>query len=45
MVSFADTLFEGSIPRKKVAQVCVDSLFKDDYQQRILEIVAQSTEV
>ena len=45
VVSSADTLFEGSIPRKKVAQVCVDSLFKDDYQQRILEIVAQSTEV
>ena len=45
VVSFADTLFEGSIPRKKVAQVCVDSLFKDDVQQRILEIVTQPTEV
>ncbi|MDJ0660085.1 MAG: SDR family oxidoreductase [Crocosphaera sp.] len=44
MVSSADTLFEGSIPRIKVAQVCVDSLFKDDYQQRILEIITQSTE-
>lgn len=45
LVSSADTLFEGSIPRIKVAQVCVDSLFKDDYQQRILEIVTQPTEV
>lgn len=45
LVSSADTLFEGSIPRTKVAQVCVDSLFKDDYQQRILEIVTQPTEV
>ncbi|MGK7879482.1 MAG: SDR family oxidoreductase [Crocosphaera sp.] len=45
LVSSADTLFEGSIPRIKVAQVCVDSLFKDDYQQRILEIVTQPTTV
>ena len=45
LVSSADTLFEGSIPRTKVAQVCVDSLFKDDYQQRILEIITQPTEV
>ncbi len=41
LLSSADTLFEGSIPRTKVAQVCVDSLFKDDYQQRILEIITQ----
>ncbi|MGK7939978.1 MAG: SDR family oxidoreductase [Crocosphaera sp.] len=41
LVSSADTLFEGSIPRTKVAQVCVDSLFKDEYQQRILEIITQ----
>uniref|UniRef100_UPI0030DCEE52 SDR family oxidoreductase n=2 Tax=Cyanothece sp. BG0011 TaxID=2082950 RepID=UPI0030DCEE52 len=44
LVSSADTLFEGSIPRSKVAQVCVDSLFKDDYQQRILEIITQPSE-
>ncbi|MGK7957845.1 MAG: NAD(P)H-binding protein, partial [Crocosphaera sp.] len=44
LVSSADTLFEGSIPRKKVAQICVDSLFKDEYQQRILEIITQPTE-
>ncbi|MGB5769298.1 MAG: SDR family NAD(P)-dependent oxidoreductase, partial [Crocosphaera sp.] len=41
LLSSADTLFEGTIPRTKVAQVCVDSLFKDEYQQRILEIVTQ----
>ncbi|MDJ0580857.1 SDR family oxidoreductase [Crocosphaera sp.] len=45
LVSSADTLFEGSIPRIKVAQVCVDSLFKDDYQQGILEIITQPTTV
>ncbi|MDJ0845984.1 SDR family oxidoreductase [Crocosphaera sp.] len=44
LMSSADTLFEGSIPRQKVAQVCVDSLFKDDYQQRILEIVSQASQ-
>ncbi|MDJ0599725.1 MAG: SDR family oxidoreductase [Crocosphaera sp.] len=43
LLSSADTLFEGSIPRKKVAQVCVESLFKNEYQQRILEIITQPT--
>ena len=41
LMSSADTLFEGSIPRTKVAQICVDSLFKDEYKQRILEIITQ----
>ncbi|MDJ0509035.1 MAG: SDR family oxidoreductase [Crocosphaera sp.] len=41
LVSSADTLFEGSIPRTKVAQVCVDSLFQDEYKQKILEIITQ----
>ncbi len=41
LVSSADTLFEGSIPRSKVAKVCVDSLFNNEYQQRILEIITQ----
>jgi uncharacterized protein YbjT (DUF2867 family) len=35
----ADTLFEGSIPRIKVAQVCVEALFNPNAQQKILEIV------
>jgi len=36
----ADNLFEGSIPRAKVAQVCVDALFCDRAQNKILEIVS-----
>ncbi len=44
LMSSADTLFEGSIPRTKVAQICVDSLFKDEYKQRILEIITQPTQ-
>lgn len=38
----ADTLFEGSIPRTKVAQVCVEALFLDDSRNKIVEIVANS---
>ncbi len=36
----ADSLFEGSIPRTKVAQVCVDALFCDRAQNKILEIIS-----
>ncbi len=36
----ADTLFEGSIPRKKVAQVCVEALFEETAKNKIVEIVA-----
>ncbi len=36
----ADTLFEGSIPRQKVAQVCVESLFEESAKNKIVEIVA-----
>jgi uncharacterized protein YbjT (DUF2867 family) len=39
-MSSADTLFEGSIPRSKVAAVCVESLFSPDARNKILEIVA-----
>jgi len=41
VISGADTLFEGSIPRRKVAQVCAESLFYPETNNRILEIVAQ----
>jgi uncharacterized protein YbjT (DUF2867 family) len=41
VVSSADTLFEGSIPRQKVAQVCVESLFYADSRNKIVEIVAK----
>jgi len=36
----ADTLFEGSIPRQKVAQVCVEALFAEFARNKIVEIVA-----
>lgn len=36
----ADTLFEGSIPRQKVAQVCVEALFAEVARNKIVEIVA-----
>jgi uncharacterized protein YbjT (DUF2867 family) len=38
----ADTLFDGSIPRAKVAKVCVEALFQPTARDRILEIVAES---
>ncbi|GFE67417.1 SDR family oxidoreductase [Chroococcus sp. FPU101] len=39
LLSSADTLFEGSIPRTKVAQVCVESLFYPQAKNKIVEIV------
>ncbi|MFQ3613866.1 MAG: SDR family oxidoreductase [Cyanobacteriota bacterium] len=41
VLSKADTLFEGSIPRTKVAQVAVESLFQPAAQNQIVEIVAK----
>jgi cation transport ATPase len=35
----ADRLFEGSIPRTKVAQVTVEALFQESAQNKIVEIV------
>ncbi len=40
-MSPADTLFEGSIPRQKVAQVCVEALFNDDAKNKTVEIVTK----
>ncbi len=37
----ADTLFDGSIPRQKVAQVCVESLFEAAARNKIIEIVSR----
>lgn len=37
----ADTLFEGSVPRLKVAQVCVEALYLPQSHNKIVEIVAQ----
>lgn len=36
-----DTLFEGSIPRTKVAQVCVEALFQPQAKNKVVEIVAK----
>lgn len=37
----ADTLFDGSIPRQKVAQVCVEALSQPSAKNKIVEIVAK----
>jgi uncharacterized protein YbjT (DUF2867 family) len=37
----ADTLFDGSIPRQKVAQVAVEALFEADAHNKIVEIIAK----
>ncbi|MEO1671959.1 MAG: SDR family oxidoreductase [Cyanobacteria bacterium J06631_2] len=40
VMSSADTLFDGSIPRPKVAQVCVAALSQPQAKSTIVEIVA-----
>jgi uncharacterized protein YbjT (DUF2867 family) len=40
VMSQADTLFEGSIPRQKVAQVCIAALSQPAAKSTIVEIVA-----
>jgi uncharacterized protein YbjT (DUF2867 family) len=39
----ADTLFEGSVPRLKVAEVCVEALYVPQARNKIVEIVAQES--
>ena len=41
VMSSADTLFDGSIPRTKVAQVCVEALSQSTSRNKIVEIVAK----
>lgn len=41
VMSSADTLFEGGIPRTKVAQVCVEALFQPEARNKVVEIVAK----
>lgn len=41
VMSSANTLFDGSIPRTKVAQVCVEALFEPSAHNKIVEIVAK----
>jgi uncharacterized protein YbjT (DUF2867 family) len=37
----ADTLFDGSIPRTKVAQVCVEAVLQPQAKNKIVEVVAK----
>ena len=37
-----DSLFEGSIPRATVGQVCVEALFSESAKNKIAEIVIQT---
>ncbi len=39
VMSAADTLFEGSIPRNKVAQVCAEALTQPTAKNKVVEIV------
>ncbi|ASC71276.1 putative NAD-dependent epimerase [Halomicronema hongdechloris C2206] len=41
VMAAADTLFEGSVPRQKVAETCVEAVFQPDARNRIVEIVAR----
>lgn len=41
VMSEADTLFDGSIPRIKVARVCVEALFQPEAKSKIVEIIAK----
>ncbi|HEY9613756.1 SDR family oxidoreductase [Allocoleopsis sp.] len=41
VMSSADTLFDGSIPRTKVAQVCVEALSQPEAGNKIVEVVAK----
>ncbi len=43
IMSAADTLFDGSIPRQKVAQVCVESLTSPQARNKVLEVVSSPT--
>jgi hypothetical protein len=41
----ADTLFEGNIPRLKVAETCVEALYQPAARNKIVEIIAQENAV
>jgi uncharacterized protein YbjT (DUF2867 family) len=45
VMSGADTLFDGSIPRQKVALVCVESLTDPQARNKVLEVVSAPTAV
>ena len=39
----ADTLFEGNVPRLKVAETCVEALFQPAARDKVVEIVARES--
>jgi uncharacterized protein YbjT (DUF2867 family) len=41
VLSSADTLFDGSIPRQKVAQICVEALYYPEARNKIIETIAK----
>jgi uncharacterized protein YbjT (DUF2867 family) len=41
VMSAADTLFEGSIPRIRVAQICIEALTQADARNKVVEIVTK----
>lgn len=45
VMSSADTLFEGNIPRQKVAQVCVEALSQPAAKNKVVEIITSETAV
>lgn len=42
LMASADSLFEGNIPRQKVAKVCVEALFQPTARNKIVEIIAKA---
>src|SRR6478672_370618 len=42
VMSSADTLFDGRIPRQKVAQVCVEALSQPASQNKVVEIITEA---
>ena len=42
VMSSVDTLFEGSIPRTKVAQICVEALTQSKARNKIVEVVTKA---
>lgn len=42
LMASADSLFDGSIPRQKVAKVCVEALFQPAARNKVVEVIAKA---
>ncbi len=42
LIAPADTLFEGSIPRSQVAEICIEALLAASAQNKVLEVVTRA---